>query len=158
MVVVQSLELTTGELKKIESVWHVFLRKMVNNGFKRKNVPEEYLKARKKAKSTNAKQNIPKPDDLDWSFIYSNDDLRSITKTSNIAKFCKIQHLKYIAHVTRLDNSSFQKQILFSTEHKRYACDRWEKYAKELNISINQIQNTMKNKTEFMSLLHKIFK
>ena len=91
---------------------------MVNNGFKRKSIPPEYLKILKKAKSTKAKYNIMKPDDLDWSYVYNNDDLKSITKTSNIAKFCKIQHLKYIAHVTRLDKFYFKKQILFSTEKK----------------------------------------
>ena len=155
---VQSWELTNSELRKIETIWHGFLRKMVNNGFKRKNIPQEYLKARKKAKSTKAKQDVPKPNNLDWSYVYSNDDLESITKTTNIANFCKIQHLKYIAHVTRLDNSSFQKQILFSTERKKFTRDRWEKYAKELNISIQQIQGTMQNKKEFMSLLHTIYK
>jgi hypothetical protein len=43
----QSWELTTAELNKIDSIWHDFLRKMITNGFKRKNVPEDYLKSRK---------------------------------------------------------------------------------------------------------------
>ena len=72
---VQAWELTTGELRKIESIWNGFLRKMVNNGFKRKNVPPEYLKILKKAKSAKAKYDITKPDDLDWSYVYNNDDL-----------------------------------------------------------------------------------
>ena len=38
------------EQNKIESLWHGFLRKMVTNGFKRKNVSEAYLNAQKKAK------------------------------------------------------------------------------------------------------------
>ena len=46
----QSWELTASELNKIESIWHGFLRKMITNGFKRKNVPKDYLKARKKSK------------------------------------------------------------------------------------------------------------
>ena len=49
----QSLELTSSELNKLETIWHGFLRKMVANGFKRKNVPVEYLKARKDAKKSN---------------------------------------------------------------------------------------------------------
>ena len=36
---VQSWDLSAEELRKIESIWHNFLRKMVKNGFKRKNVP-----------------------------------------------------------------------------------------------------------------------
>ena len=130
---------------------------MANNEFKRKNVPPEYLKILKKAKCAKAKYNITKPDDLDWSYVYNNDDLKSITNTCNITNLCKIQHLKYIAHVTRLDNFSFQKQILFSTDKKKFTRDRWGKYSKELNISKEQIQNTMKNKIEFMSLLHTIY-
>ena len=46
----QSWELSAKELSKIETIWHGFLRKMVVNGFKRKNVPAEYLKARKEGK------------------------------------------------------------------------------------------------------------
>ena len=80
-----------------------------------------------------------------------------ITKTTNISSFCKIQHLKYIAHVTRLENSSLQKQLLFSSTQKKYARDPWIKAEKDLNISKMQIQKTMQNKTEFMSLLHHVY-
>ena len=52
---------------------------MVCNGFKRKNVPPEYLKARKKAKKSNTI--VPEPDSLDWAFTFSNEKLHSITKT-----------------------------------------------------------------------------
>ena len=60
---------------------------MVANGFKRKNVPVEYLKARKDAKKSNV--TVPEPDDLNWSFVYNNSQLRTITKTKNITNFCK---------------------------------------------------------------------
>lgn len=103
---------------------------MVTNGFKRKNVPQEYLIARKKARSKKSKQDVPVPDDLDWSFVYSNDQLRTITKTSNIAIFCKMQHFKYVAHVTRLGNYYFKKQILFASERKKYSRNRWTKMEK----------------------------
>ena len=75
----QSWELLASEIKKTESIWHSFLRKMVCKGFRRKNVPPEYLQARKKAKKTNTI--VPEPDGLDWAFIISNEKLRSITKT-----------------------------------------------------------------------------
>ena len=154
----QDWELSAAEIKKIESIWHGFLRKMVTNGFKRKNVPKEYLKARKKVRSKKSKQDIPKPDDLDWAFIFSNEQLKKITKTSNITNFCKTQHLKYVAHITRLGNDSFQKQILFSCDHKKFARDRWVKFEKELNLSTRQIQYTMQKKHEFTSLLNKIYR
>ena len=151
----QSWDLSASELRKLESIWHTFLRKMIKNGFKRKNVPPEYLKAKKKAKNSNTI--IPEPEGLDWAYIFSNEKLRKITKTSNVSSFCKIQHLKYVAHVTRLENNSLQKQLLFSTNHKKYSRDPWVKIEKDLNITKMQIQKLMMNKKEFMSLLYKIF-
>ena len=65
-------------------------------------------------------------------YVYNNDNLQSITNTCSIANFCKMQHLKYVAHVTRLDNNSFQKQLLFSTDHKKYTRNRWIKMEKDL--------------------------
>ena len=124
---------------------------MVRNGFKRKNVPPEYRKAKKEAKKSG--NEIPDPDGLDWAFVYDNEKLRSITKTSNISYFCKIQHLKYIAHVTRLDNSSLQKQLLFTTDHKKHSRDIWVKMEKELCISKIQIQKTIQTKYKFIILL-----
>ena len=106
---------------------------MVANGYKRKNVPAEYLKAKKAAKKSG--EIVEEPDDLDWAYFYDNTTLRKITNTTNISSFCKIQHLKYLAHVTRLENSSLQKQLLFSTTKKKYARDPWLKAEKELNIS-----------------------
>ena len=117
---------------------------MVSNGLKRKNVPQAYLKARKKAKKTNVI--LPEPDGLDWAFIFSNEKLRKITKTNDISSFCKIQHLKYLAHVTRLSNDSLQKQLLFTCNHKKYHRDPWLKLEKELSLSKMQIQKMMQNK------------
>ena len=151
----QSWDLAASELRKLESIWHGFLRKMVTNGFKRKHVPPEYLKARKKAKKS--KSTIPEPEGLDWAYIFTNEKLRKISKTKNITSFCKIQHLKYIAHVTRLENFSLQKQLLFTTNHKKYSRDVWVKIEKDLNITKMQIQKLMLNKKEFMSLLFQTF-
>ena len=89
--------------------------------------------------------------------MYSNENLRSITKTTNISSFCKIQHFKYVAHVTRLENSSMQKQLLFRTDAKKYSRDIWIKMERELSISKVQIQKTMQTKNKFMSLLHQVF-
>ena len=80
---------------------------MVAHGFKRKNVPLEYLK-QKRSKPKHS-TDILEPVDLDWEFVYSN----NISKTSSIANFCKTQHLKYIAHVTRLSNDSLTKTTAF---------------------------------------------
>ena len=117
--------------------------------------PPEYLKAKKEAKKSG--NTIPEPDDLDWAYCYDNETIRTITKTKNISSFCKVQHLKYVAHVTRLENSSLQKQLLFSTTQKKYARDPWTKVEKDLNISKMQIQKQMQDKTKFMSLIHHVY-
>ena len=75
-----------------------------------------------------------------------------------VADFCKIQHYKYVAHVTRLENNSLQKQILFTCERKMFSRDRWQKISKELNLDTRQIQTKMQNKKEFLSLLTRIYK
>ena len=117
---------------------------MVPHGFNCKNVPLEYLK-QKRSKPKHA-TDILEPVDLHWAFVYSNNDLENITKTSSISNFCKTQHLKYIAHITKLSNDSLQKQVLFSCNHKGHAQDHWLKFEKQLNISKDQIQRTMQNK------------
>ena len=66
--------------------------------------------------------------------------------------------MKYIAHITRLDNDAIQKQLLFTTNHHKYSRGKWTKMEKELNISKMQIQNTMQTKNKFMSLLHQVYK
>ena len=73
----QSWDLSACELRKLETIWHGFLRKMITNGFKRKNVSQEYLIAQKKAKKSNTI--VPEPDDLDWAYVYNNEKLREIT-------------------------------------------------------------------------------
>ena len=152
----QSWDLHASEIRKLESIWHGFLRRMVKHGFKRKNVPPEFLKAKKEAKKSGLA--VPEPEGLDWAFVLNNENLRSITKTTNISSFCKIQHLKYIAHITRLDNASLQKQLLFKTDRKKNSRDIWVNMERELNISKEQIQKTMQTKNKFMSLLHQVFK
>ena len=84
---------------------------MITNGFKRKNVSQEYLIARKKQRNT-ILTIVPEPDDLDWAYVYNNEKLREFTKTSGITIFCKMQHFTYVAHITRLDNNFFSLPII----------------------------------------------
>ena len=110
---------------------------MVKGGFIRKNGPKN-----KKDKS------IPE-EEIDWFFKLSNDDIRKITKTSEIKGFCEIQHLKYIAHVTRMRNDSLQKQLLFSTSSN----NRWHKLSNLTGIDETQLRRKMFDKKEFPRLL-----
>ena len=68
-----------------------------------------------------------------------------------------MQHLRYVAHVTRLDNNSLQKQLFLSTDHTKYSRNRWIKMEKDLNISTMQTQKMMQNKKDFLSLVYQTF-
>ena len=97
---VQVWQLGVKGMQKLESVWCGFLKQLVKGGFSRRNAPKN-----KKDKS------IPE-EEIDCSYKLSNEKIRENTKTNEIKLFCDMQHLKYIAHVTRLENNSLQKQFL----------------------------------------------
>ena len=93
---VQAWQLGAEEMRKLESVW-----RLVKGGFSRKNAPKN-------------KKDLSIPEgEVDWSFKLSNEAIREITKMTLIKNFCDMQHLKYIAHVTRRENSCLQKQFIF---------------------------------------------
>ena len=78
---------------------------MVAHGFKRENVPLEYLKQkRSKPKRTT---DILEPVDLDWAFVYSHNDLEDITKT--ILIFC--MEVSTTMYFPKIYKCTFQKYI-----------------------------------------------
>ena len=60
----QSWDLYASEIRKLESIWHGFLRRM---------------KAKKEAQKSGL--DVPEPQGLDWAYVLNNENLRSITKT-----------------------------------------------------------------------------
>ena len=136
---VQAWQLNASELSKLETVWNGFLRRMVKGGFKRKNAP-------KNKKDTSIPEN-----EIDWSFVLSNAKIREITKTSELNLFCQKQHMKYIAHVTRLDNDCLQKQFLFCNSDR--PSTRWSNFSKLTGVDESQIRRTMIDRKNFKQLL-----
>ena len=118
------------------------MRRLVKGGFSRQNAPKN-----KKDKS------IPE-EEIDWSYKLSNEAIREITKTTEIKHFCDMQHLKYIAHVTRLENNSLQKQFLFC-EASKGSSSRWRKLSDLTLLDESQVRRVMINKIEFKQLLLK---
>ena len=139
---VQAWQLNASEMKKLESIWHGFLRRMVKGGFKRKNAPK------------NKNDNSIPPEEVDWSFVLSNEKIRKITNTTEINHFCHIQHLKYIAHVSRLSNECLQKQLLFADSS--HSSRRWGKLSKLTGIDEIQLRRTMRDRKKFLQLLSHI--
>ena len=86
-------------MQKLESIWGGFLRRMVKSGFSRTNAPK------------NKKDMSIPVEEIDWAYKFSNENIRKITKSTSIKAFCEKQHLKYIAHVTRLGYNNLQKHL-----------------------------------------------
>ena len=140
---VQAWQLNAKEMKKMEAVWYGFLRRMVKGGFQRKNAPKN-------------KEDVSIPEDeIDWAYKISNQKLLQITNSSEIKHFCDIQHLKYVAHITRLENSSLQKKLLFCKSSNIYS--RWKKLSKLMGIDEIQLRRTMRDRKEFQQLVTHIY-
>ena len=155
---VQACLLNAAEVTKLESVWMNFLRKLVRNGFQRVNVPLSRRRASRRSRRRSETSQEPPVDeeDLDWRFRYNSDAILHLTNSDPIQMFCQTQHLKYIAHVTRLPNSSIQKQVFFRTNKKPYVRDPWLRYEEITSLSKLQLQREMQDKQRFLSLLERI--
>ena len=79
-----------------------------------------------------------------------------MTNSDPIQVFCQIQHLKYIAHITRLPNSAIQKQALFRKNKKKRASDPWKKYEEMTNMAKEQLLTEMQDKDGFLTLLDEL--
>ena len=128
----QSWNLKEAEIKRIEVVWHGFLRRMVNGGFSRKESSDPTVE--------------------NFSFKYSNDDLVKMTATSPIRHFIYNQQLKYVAHVCRLPNEDARKKMLFS-KGKKYSRSVWTRLAGLTGRDKEQVQKMMMDKKLFQELL-----
>ena len=121
------------EIDKLEACWHGFLRRMVKGGFRNK--PSE-------------------GDTVNFSFVYTNEDLLRITKCQPIRDFINTQYLKYTAHVCRRPNTNLTKLSLFMIPTTPYYRDPWIQVSKLLGgISINQAKRETQSKAGFLRLL-----
>ena len=120
------------EIKKLDSYWFGFLRRLVKGGYRKKS-PE---------------------DPNNFSLCYTNDDLLRVTRSQPLRDFINTQYLKYIAHVCRRPNNNLTKLSLFITPKSRYFRDPWIKISKLLgDISIKQAKRETQSKTGFLRLL-----
>ena len=78
------------EIKRLVC-WYGFLRRMVKGGFRNK----------------------PSDGDINFSLVYTNNDLLRITKCTPLRDFINSQYLKYIAHACRRPNTNLTKLSLF---------------------------------------------
>jgi retron-type reverse transcriptase len=119
-------------LRKLEVCWFQCLRNMVKGGWRRRNREEG-----------------------EYQFVYSNVDIQNIVKSSPLRSFIYAQHLKYIAHVCRAENTALTKKLLFAKPTKRYYRDPWIKMSEILQVSIDQAKKLTQSKNEFAKLVHR---
>ena len=65
-----------------------------------------------------------------------------------------MQHLKYIAHVTRRENSNLQKQFIFC-EMSKSSSRKWKKFSELTMLDESQLKRTIFDISEFQKLLLK---
>ena len=126
---VQTDRLKAGQKVTIDGVWTRMLRKMIKNGFSK----------------ISENSNVPK---------YSNQDVLKICRTKSASTFCQVQHLKFMAHVARMDNDALQKQWLF-TQYPGTKC-QWLPLANDLGIDPIQLRKTIFDKRKLNELLYVI--
>ena len=69
-------------------------------------------------------------------------------RTTEIEAFCDKQHLKYIAHITRLDIDSLQSSFFFCST-SRTSANRWKKLATISHMDKSQLRHLMAKRKEF---------
>ena len=122
-------QLNATQVSKLEVIWMRLLRKMVNRGFKRK---------------------------PDQSMLYTNNDILRITGSNKLENYIRKQQLRWVGHVCRMENSSFQKRLLFA-ENKKYKHDLWIQLEKISGFDRSQLRKLMMNRNEFFSWLNEKF-
>ena len=114
------------------------LRSMVKRGWKPRNVGQDV-----------------DPEDTDFSFVYSNDQLQSILRTTPLRDVIHQQHLQYIGHVCRSENTCLTKKILFAKAQRRNHRNPWLKYSSLLHVSIDQAKKATQSRKDFAELVQR---
>ena len=96
-------------------------------------------------------------DEVDYTFVYSNQELEKILKTVPLRDFIYSQHLKYIAHICRAENTAITKKMLFAKPTKRFYRDPWLKAADLLGVSADQAKRLTQSRREFAELVRQRF-
>ena len=125
-----------AEIKKLETCWNECLRNMVKNGWKRRNVGDEV-----------------EPEEADYGFTYTNQRIQEILHTAPLRNTIHAQHLRYIGHVCRSQNTCLTKKMLFAKSQRRNVRDPWLKYSNLLSVSIPQAKKLTQSRSDFAEMV-----
>ena len=82
------------------------------------------------------------------AYVYYTTDIYRITKATNVMEFINRQKLRWLGHVTRMENYMPQKMLLF-TKPRFGRQDFWIRVETEAGITKEQLWSEMKVKSEF---------
>lgn len=85
-------------------------------------------------------------------FTLSNASILSSCNTRSASSFCQKQHLRYLAHVCRMENDALQKQLLFAPPRKKEV-SHWKRLANDYKIDESQLRRTLFDKKAVNQLL-----
>ena len=86
----QTWTLTANQKDKVNSTYALMLRKMIRNGFRRK--------------------------EDQWSYVWTNEAILKLCRTETVKIFVSCQQRKYLAHLIRCDDNSLIKRLLFNND------------------------------------------
>ena len=116
---------------------------MVKGGWKRKNVQDGDF-------------NEEEEDlEVDYSFIYSNQQIQDIVGTQPVRNYIDAQYLKYIGHVCRAENNAYTKKMVFAKATRRNYRDPWIKISNLLGVTIEQDKRVTQSRKKFAELIRK---
>lgn len=138
---VQATQLPKSDMDKLETIWINFLRKMVKGGYTRK--------GNRSAEDEEAEWN--------WAYKLSNSDVYEICKSGTLRSFCERQHLKYIAHLSRMENNDERKRWCFTKSEHSYARNEWKKRGDMVGIDEAQLRKTMFVRKKFMEWIDEVY-
>ena len=126
------------QMKKLEACWYRILRNMIKGGWVCGESPDE-------------------SEEVNYSFLYTNNEVQKVIKTIPLRDFIYSQHLKYIARVCRGPNTSITKIMLFAKPTRRYYRNPWLKIAELLGITADQAKRLTQSRGEFAELVWQRF-
>ena len=137
---VQAWRLTAEQERKIEVTYRSFLRDMIYNG-RWRHGPDQ-------------------TEHDEHAYVVTNEQLYQITKTHPLQRFVHRQSLQYTGHVSRMNNNSWQKIVLFAENENgtRGRKSTWARCGELLGgISDGQVRRVMQDKGEFNRIIDERF-
>ena len=106
----QTWNLSVRQQERVNSCYVGLLRRMLKDGFMRKD--GTFLKKKLKKKQEEDQTD----EEVEYRFKFTNEDILRICRAEPVMAFVKKQQKKYVAHLARQSNDSITKRLLFNDD------------------------------------------